>query len=77
MKYKKLVGKVDEIAEKREQGKKVESSKIEKVRQLLTEKKARYLEKLEATEDEGKRSKLATRLRVVEAQLQKSERLLG
>jgi len=42
---------------------------------LLSEKKSRYEAKLDATDDPDKRHKIETRLRVVNAQLEKSKHL--
>ncbi len=75
MKYKKLIDKFETLVEKHEEGEKVKPGKFDKIQGLLIEKKKRYEEKLESIEDPEKRQKLQTRIKVVDAQLEKSRRL--
>jgi hypothetical protein len=75
MKFSRLIGKAEKIVDSHAQGHPVKSAKLSKLQRLLGEKIARYQEKLEATEDPQKREKLQTRLKVVNAQLQKSRQL--
>lgn len=75
MKYKKLVGKFEKLVEKHQRGKKVKPGKFDKLQGLLQDKRKRYQAKLETTGDGEKRRKLETRIRVVDAQLEKSEQL--
>jgi hypothetical protein len=75
MKFSRLIGKAEKIVDNHAQGHPVESAKLSKLQRLLGEKIARYQEKLDVTEDPQKREKLQTRLKVVNAQLQKSRQL--
>lgn len=75
MKFSRLIGKAEKIVDNHAQGHPVESAKLSELQRLLGEKIARYQEKLDATEDPQKREKLQTRLKVVNAQLQKSRQL--
>ena len=75
MKFNRLIGKAEEIVDRHQRGKPVKPADLDKLQQLLTEKIARYSEKLEFTDDPDKREKLQTRLKVVNAQLEKSKRL--
>jgi len=75
MKFTKLVGKVEKLIHKHEKGDSIEVEKLTKLQQLLSEKRDRYQASLDTTEDEGKRKKLETRLRVVNAQLEKAKKL--
>lgn len=75
MKYKKLVGKFEKLVEKHQQGRKVKPGKFDKLQGLLKDKRKRYRAKLAKTDDGEKRRKLEARIRVVEAQLEKSEQL--
>ncbi len=75
MKFSKLIGKVEKIVDSHEQGHSVESAELSKLQRLLSEKIARYQKKLDAAEDPQKREKLQTRLKVVNAQLKKSNQL--
>lgn len=80
MKFSKLVEKYKNLVANYEQGKHVtpeKLEKLEKLQQLLAEKKSRYEAKLEATQDPEKRTRLETRLKVVNAQLEKSKHLLS
>lgn len=75
MKFKKLVGKFEKLVEKHEEGHEVKPGKFDKIQSLLIDKKKRYEEKLASIEDPEKRHKLQTRIKVVDAQLEKSRRL--
>lgn len=75
MKLSKLVDKIEKLVHKHEESGQVKPKKLDKLQQLLTEKKSRYQAKLDATDDPDKRQKLETRLRVVDAQLEKSKHL--
>lgn len=75
MKFTELVDRFDKLVQKHEKGKRIKPKKLNKLQQLLDDKKARYQSKLDATKDPGKRKKLETRLRVVNAQLEKSKHL--
>jgi len=80
MKFSKLVEKYKNLVANYEQGKHItpeKLEKLEKLQQLLAEKKSRYEAKLEATQDLEKRTRLETRLKVVNAQLEKSKHLLS
>jgi len=80
MKFSKLVEKYKNLVANYEQGKHItpeKLEKLEKLQQLLAEKKSRYEAKLEATQDPEKRTRLETRLKVVNAQLEKSKHLLS
>lgn len=75
MKFKSLIDKFEKITHRHEQGIKVKPRKLEKLQQLLGEKKLGYQSRLELLKDPEKRKKLKTRLRVVEAQLEKMKHL--
>jgi hypothetical protein len=75
MKFSRLIGQVEKIVETHEKGHAVGSEELSELQQLLTEKISRYQSKLEETEDPQKREKLQARLKVVQAQLQKSKQL--
>jgi len=77
MKFTKLIDKFKKLVDSHEQGGHITGEKLEKLQQLLTDKKSRYEEKLEATQDPEKRSRLETRMKVVNAQLEKSKHLLS
>ena len=75
MKFSELIEKAEKLVGKHEKGKQVKPRKLDKLQQMLSDKKSRYEAKLAETDDPGKRHKLETRLRVVSAQLEKSRRL--
>lgn len=75
MKFSELVEKAEKLVGKHEKGKRIKPKKLDKLQQLLSDKKSRYQKKLDETDDPGKRQKLETRLRVVSAQLEKSKQL--
>ncbi len=76
MKFSRLVGKAEKIVDRHARGQVVESEELSKLQHLLVDKISRYEEKIAQTQDEQKRDKLQTRLKVVKAQLQKSRQLL-
>lgn len=75
MKFSELVDKFEKLVNKTEKGGLIKPGKLNKLQQLLAEKKSRYQAKLDATDDPDKRQKLERRLRVVDAQLEKSKHL--
>ena len=75
MKFSELVEKAEKLVGKHEKGKRIKPTKLDKLEQLLNDKKSRYQAKLAETDDPGKRHKLETRLRVVSAQLEKTQQL--
>ncbi|MDH3633538.1 MAG: hypothetical protein OES20_02425 [Gammaproteobacteria bacterium] len=75
MKFSELVEKAEKLVGKYEKGRRIKPRKLDKLQQLLSDKKSRYQAKLAETDDPGKRQKLETRLRVVTAQLEKSKHL--
>jgi hypothetical protein len=75
MKFSELVEKAEKLVGKHEKGKRVKPKKLDKLQQLLSDKKSRYEARLAETDDPGKRHKLETRLRVVSAQLEKAKQL--
>ena len=75
MKFTRLVDKFEKLVNKHERGRKIKSRKLAQLQQLLEDKRLRYQSRLEALEDPEKRKKLETRLRVVEAQLEKTRQL--
>ena len=77
MKLKKLDTKVVKAAKKKAKGKKISSDKLRTLKKLINEKKSEYKSKLAATTDKSKRRTLETKLKVVNAHLEKIERLLS
>ncbi|MCP4874879.1 MAG: hypothetical protein GY896_05295 [Gammaproteobacteria bacterium] len=75
MKFRRLVDKFEKLTRKHEQGSNIKPRKLENLQQLLEQKRSRYQAKLEATEDPDKRKNIETRLKVVDAQLEKSRQL--
>jgi hypothetical protein len=75
MKFSRLINKFEMFVNKQAQGKRIKPEKLEELQQLLVDKKSRYEAKLEATQDTGKRKKLETKLKVVDAQIEKSKKL--
>lgn len=75
MKFTKLLNKFEKLVKKHEKGVSIEAEKLTKLQQLLSDKRDRYQANLNTTEDAGKRKKLETKLRVVNAQLEKSKKL--
>ncbi len=77
MKFTKLINKFENLIGLQEQNKQIDPEKLLKLQQLLARKKSRYEEKLETTQNPDKRTKLSTRLKVVNAQLEKSKHLIS
>ena len=75
MKFTKLVDKFKKLLDSHEQGGHITAEKLEKLQQLLTDKKSSYETKLETTMDPEKRTRLETRMKGVNAQLEKSKNL--
>ncbi len=75
MKFSRLVEKFEKLISKHEQGSHIKPQKLGKLQQLLGDKRTRYQAKLDLTQDPEKRKKLETRLKVVDAQLEKSKQL--
>ena len=75
MKFTKLSQKFNKLLKKQDKGKTIKPEKLEKLQQLLNEKKSRYEEKLNTELSEEKRNSLETKLKVVMAQLDKSKQL--
>ncbi len=71
MKFSKLVDKFEKLLNKREQGKQFKPEKLQKLQNLLDDKKSRYEAKLATLEDPEKYKELETRLKVVKMQLDK------
>ena len=75
MKFTKLVDKFEKLVHKHEKGVSIKANKVTKLQQLLSDKRDRYQASLDQAEDAEKRKKLETRLRVVNAQLEKAKHL--
>jgi hypothetical protein len=75
MKFTRLVDEFEKLVNKHERGRKIKSRKLAQLQQLLDDKRLGYQARLEGLKDPGKRKKLETRLRVVEAQLEKTRQL--
>jgi hypothetical protein len=75
MKFSKLAEKFEKLTGQQKKGSAIKPDKLDKLRQLLGDKKSHYKNKLDATDDADKRQKLERRLRVVRAQLDKLKRL--
>lgn len=71
MKFSKLVDKFDKLVFKQEKGKQVNPEKLQKLQQLLGDKKSLYEKRLDSTEDPDQRKKLEIKLGVVNAQIEK------
>jgi hypothetical protein len=72
MKFSRLIGKAEELADKHDQGKPIEAARLTRLQSLLTDKIERYEERLGENLEPRKRQKLQARLQVVKSQLQKS-----
>jgi hypothetical protein len=75
MKFSKLVDKAEDIVARHKKGHPVVCKQMDKLEGLLSDKILRYEAKLKETDDSQKREKLQARLKVVNAQLRKSEKL--
>ncbi|WP_423909631.1 hypothetical protein [Candidatus Spongiihabitans sp.] len=77
MKFTKLNAKFDKLARKKEKGKSINPGKLAILQQLLTDKKIRYEERIKSIEDSDKRHSLETKLKVVNAQIEKSRQMIA
>lgn len=77
MKFTKLNEKYDNLARKKAKGKSINSEKLAQLQQLLIDKKTRYEEKMKSSEDADKKYTLETRLKVINAQIEKSRVMLA
>jgi len=77
MKFKKLDTRVIKAAKKKASGKQVSADKLNTLKQLLGEKKSGYEAKLATAVDEAKQISLKTKLKVVNAHLDKIELMLA
>ncbi len=75
MKFRKLDSAAENLVRQTAIGKKIKPEKVKKLQQLLGEKKSAYEEKLKTSMEPGKREKLETRLKVVEAHIEKANQL--
>ena len=75
MKFSRLIEKAEKFAARVKQGRQIKPEKLAELQSILDDKIARYEARLEDDMTEQKRSKLETRLKVVRAQLQKSQQL--
>ncbi len=75
MKFSRLIKKFEAFVNKQSLGKHIKPEQLKKLQRLLVDKKSLYESKLEAMQDPGKRKKLETRLKVVDAQIEKSNNL--
>ena len=75
MKFRKLIEKLEKLDIHRAEGRQIAPAKLEKLRQLLSEKQSRYEHKLAAASNPEKIQKWETRLKVVRAQLVKLQQL--
>ncbi len=75
MKFTRLVDKFNKLVNKQGQGTYIKPERLEKLQWLLADKKSRYEAKLDTTQDPEKRNKLELRLKVVNAQIEKSKRI--
>jgi len=76
MKFTKLSTKFNKLLKKKKKGKSIKPEKLHKIVELLNQKKSRFEEKLKTDVSGEKRSSLESKLRVVNAQIAKSEALL-
>ncbi|WP_424945636.1 hypothetical protein [Candidatus Spongiihabitans sp.] len=77
MKFTKLNAKFDKLAHKTEKGKSINPEKLAILQQLLVDKKTRYEEKIKSAEDATKKHSLETKLKVVNAQIEKTKQMVG
>ncbi len=75
MKFSRLVDKFENLLSKHEKGKQFKPEKLQKLQNLLDDKKSRYETKLASIEDPEKYKELETRLKVVKIQLDKLSNL--
>jgi len=76
MKFTKLSTKFNKLLKKKDKGKSLKPEKIEKLQQLLNDKKDRFQNKLEGELTAEKKESLQTKLKVVDAQLEKLKNLV-
>ncbi len=76
MKFTRLSKKYNQLLKKKESGKNIKPAKVEKLLENLTEKKVRYEKKLESELPQKKRKSLKTRLKVINAQINKAKKLI-
>ena len=75
MKFSRLITRFEKLIGLSEQGQSIKPEKLLKLQQLLSDKISRYQAKLADNQDPDRQSRLETRLKVVEAQLEKSRNL--
>lgn len=71
MKFKKLKEKIKKVSRKRKKGKQINPKKLEKLQQLLLDKKSDYEGRLQGDLDSEKRKSLEIKLSVVNAHISK------
>ena len=76
MKFTKLGTKFNKLLKKKKQGKNIKPAKIKKLLELLGKKKLRYEEKLKTNLSDEKRKSFKSKLKVVDAQIEKSKKLI-
>ena len=77
MKFTELADEFENLVKRRKKGKKVRPKKLKELRQLLMDKQSHYEKKLKSSKDDEESKKLKTRLKVVDAQIKKTDRLLS
>lgn len=77
MKFTKISTKFNKLLKKKKRGKKINKDKLRKLQELLVAKKSKFEERLKGELTDEKRSSLESKLRVVNAQIAKSETLLS
>ncbi len=77
MKFTELADAFEKLVNKRKKGKKVRPKKLKELQQLLMDKQSHYEKKLKSSKDAEESKKLKTRLKVVDAQIKKTDRLLS
>ena len=75
MKFKRLIDKIEKFISYSGKDIDIDSEELLKLQQLLGDKKLRYEAKLANNQDPEKQSRLQARLKVVNAQLEKSKNL--
>jgi len=75
MKFSRLITRFEKLIGLSDQGQSIKPEKLQKLQQLLSDKISRYQAKLADNQDPDRQSRLETRLKVVEAQLEKSRNL--
>lgn len=77
MKFTKISTKFNKLLKKKKRGKKINKDKLLKLQELLNAKKSKFEERLKGELTDEKRSSLESKLRVVNAQIAKSQTLLS